>query len=76
MSREVSNLSVTERSFIILRYVGKTPSMAMCEGCGLKFFVPMPFHDDPTAAEEQLRDKYANHECKPEPLAYEGRGAA
>jgi|HubBroStandDraft_5_1064220.scaffolds.fasta_scaffold262867_1 hypothetical protein len=57
--------AMAERSFVILRLVGKTPSMAACEACHLNSFVPMELVDDPDGAEEDLRQKYADHTCKP-----------
>jgi len=56
---------MVERKFIILKYVGKTPSLASCVGCHLKFLVPMELVNDPVGAEEHLRQKYADHKCRP-----------
>ena len=53
------------RRFLILKYMQKTPSMATCEACHLKFFVPMELVNDPEGAEEHLRQKYGDHKCRP-----------
>jgi hypothetical protein len=55
---------VDERKFVILKYLRITPSMAACEACKLKFFVPRELMNDPGEAEGHLRQKYAEHECK------------
>jgi hypothetical protein len=60
---------MAERTFKILMYVGKIPSMASCARCERKFFTPVRiFRDDPVGAEEYLRDKFARHECRKEPM--------
>jgi hypothetical protein len=59
-------LPMDERHFVILKYAGKTPLVAACEGCQLKFFVPMTLARDPVGAEEYLRQKYAEHYCRRE----------
>jgi len=64
-----------ERGFVILNYIGNTPSMAMCKGCGMKFFVPMPLKDDPVESEKHLREKYSDHSCTLE-LLYKRRRTA
>ena len=55
---------MAEQRFAVIKHVGKTPSMATCERCRLKFFVPMAFLNDPEGAEEHLRQKYVDHKCK------------
>jgi len=55
---------MAEPRFVILKYVGKTPSFASCEGCQLKFFIPMALVNDPVGAEDHLRGKYAAHDCR------------
>jgi hypothetical protein len=55
---------MSEQRFVILKYVGKTASMATCERCHVKFFIPMAFLNDPEGAEEHLRQKYAEHNCR------------
>jgi hypothetical protein len=53
-----------ERRFLILKYMGRTPSMATCEQCHLRFFVPLELIKDPAQAELKLRQKFVNHKCK------------
>jgi len=55
---------MSESGFVILKKIGNRPSMAMCDICRMKFFVPAgEFVNDPTGAEEYLRQKYVNHSC-------------
>ena len=63
---------MVERTFIILKYVHKTSSLASCGACHLKFFVPMALVNDPRGAEEHLRQKYVDHKCRPVPFAHAG----
>jgi hypothetical protein len=56
---------MVERRFQILKYIQKMPSMAICEACHLKFFVPMELVYEPPRAEEHLRQKYDDHKCSP-----------
>ena len=49
---------------VLLKYAGKTPSMAGCAKCGLKFFTPQHFLMNPEAAAEYLRLKFSLHLCK------------
>lgn len=56
---------MSERRFVILKYMRKTPSLAFCAACHLNFFVPMELANDPIGAEEHLRQKYADHKCRP-----------
>jgi len=56
---------MAERLFVILRYVHKTPILASCEFCHIKFFTPLELTGKPREAEEHLRDKFASHTCKP-----------
>jgi len=51
--------------FVILKYMHKTPSLATCERCHIKFFTPLELIGRPLEAEDHLREKYANHTCKP-----------
>jgi hypothetical protein len=64
---------VTESGFVILSRVGKLPSMAACQRCGLKFFLPMPFDGDANQADELLWQKFFQHKCKPEFLAHRSK---
>jgi hypothetical protein len=61
----VETLAMIESRFLILKHVGKTPSLATCQACHLKFFVPMPLVNDPRGAEDYLRQRHAEHKCKP-----------
>jgi hypothetical protein len=58
---------MVKTGFLILKYVQKTPSLAACEACHLKFFVPMELANDPEGAEDYLRGRYANHKCASSP---------
>jgi hypothetical protein len=50
-------------TFVILRFVSKTPSLASCTNCHRKFFTPDTYYDDPYAAERYLRTKFDLHDC-------------
>jgi hypothetical protein len=54
---------MAERGLVILLHSGKTPVLAMCENCGLKFFTPRKLAR-PAEAEEYLEQKFSSHECK------------
>jgi hypothetical protein len=64
-----SVLAMAERSFVVVRYVGKVPAMASCTKCQRKFFTPAPFASDAVGADEYLRRKFDVHECPGEPKA-------
>ena len=49
---------------VFFQYVGKTPSLAGCGSCRLKFFTPQQLMRQPQAAAEYLREKFAVHTCK------------
>ena len=49
---------------MFLKYVGKTPSLAGCVRCHLKFFTPEHFLKNAEAAGEYLRLKFSLHVCK------------
>jgi hypothetical protein len=51
--------------FVILKYVHKTPSLATCERCNIKFFTPSELMGRSLQAEDHLREKFASHTCKP-----------
>jgi hypothetical protein len=51
-------------ALMFLKYVGKTPALAGCARCQLKFFTPEHFLKNPEAADEYLRIKFSLHECK------------
>lgn len=52
-----------ELRFVILKQVRKTPSMATCECCHVKFFTPLERIEEPEEAEAYLREKFASHAC-------------
>jgi len=49
---------------VFLQYVGKTPSLAGCPKCRLKFFTPEQLLKQPEAAAQYLREKFSLHTCK------------
>ena len=51
---------------VFLQYVGKTPSLAGCPKCHLKFFTPQQLMRQPEAAAQYLREKFVHHTCKSE----------
>jgi hypothetical protein len=53
---------------VFLQYAGKTPSLAGCAKCHLKFFTPQELMRQPEAAAQYLREKFALHTCKGEIL--------
>jgi len=53
-----------ELGFVILKRERKTPSLAMCQRCKIKFFTPRELSDYPTEAEEYLWNRFNTHECK------------
>ena len=57
---------MAERQLVILKRVGKTPVLGMCERCQIKFFTPREATQLPTKAEHNLWHKFNSHECKPE----------
>ena len=59
------SVAVTEETFIILKWTNRSPSMAMCAHCHLKFFSPQGIVSGPVEAENYLRNKFIVHECKP-----------
>jgi hypothetical protein len=58
--------AMAERSFVVVRSVGKVPAMASCANCGLKFFTPPPYASDVIGADEYLRRKFDRHRCQDE----------
>jgi len=56
---------MTERRFVILKYMLKTPRLATCERCHIKFFTPLELMGKPLEAEDHLRGKFADHTCRP-----------
>jgi len=57
-----------ERRFVILKYMGKTPSLGTCDRCQLKFFTPTELMREPLEAEHNLLGKFASHTCQPVPF--------
>ena len=53
-----------EDEFIVLKYDYRTPSLAMCRRCKVKFFTLHILTLDPIGAEQYLRGKYQAHDCK------------
>ena len=51
---------------VFLQYADRTPSLAGCANCHLKFFTPQQLMKQPQAAAESLREKFARHTCKGE----------
>ncbi len=49
---------------VILQYLGKTPAMASCAKCRLKFFTPSELLNKPRRATDYLWGKFASHACK------------
>jgi hypothetical protein len=58
---------------VFLQYVGKTPSLAGCAKCRMKFFTPQQLMKQPQAAAEYLWEKFARHTCKGEILEARAR---
>ena len=46
--------------------MGKTPFLATCERCHLKFFTPTQLSRKPVEAEQNLRERFDIHKCRPE----------
>jgi hypothetical protein len=49
---------------VFLQYVGKTPSLAGCAKCQMKFFTPHELMPQPPAAAQFLRERFARHTCE------------
>ncbi|MGA2005042.1 MAG: hypothetical protein ABSG70_16775 [Terriglobales bacterium] len=49
--------------FVILKHMGKTPSMATCARCHIKFFTPLDLLKSPQKAVENLLDQFGRHKC-------------
>jgi hypothetical protein len=60
-------VNMPERSFVILKYVNKVPSLASCERCQRKFFTPKTHGHDRVGAEQYLLGKFEQHRCAEEP---------
>ena len=57
---------MAERNLQIVRFIGETPSVAYCDVCRLTFRTRQEFLLDPTRAQQQLREDFEKHECKPQ----------
>ena len=57
-----------EPGFVILKFRSRTPMLAACERCELKFLTPTEI-EDPNTATTYLRAKYHEHRCKTVALA-------
>ena len=56
--------SMADRTtFVVLRSVNKTPSLASCTKCHRKFFTPNSYYNDADGAERYLHDKFDLHDC-------------
>jgi hypothetical protein len=53
-----------ELGFVIIKWERKTPSLAMCQHCEIKFFTVRELSDDPVKAERFLRARFVAHNCK------------
>jgi hypothetical protein len=51
---------------LFLQYVGKTPSLAGCAKCHLKFFTLGELMKHPEAALDYLQEKFSHHYCRSE----------
>jgi len=56
-----------DRAFVILKFVGRTPTLASCAKCQRKFFVPESYYGDVLGADEYLQDKFDRHDCPEQP---------
>src|SRR5947207_7595973 len=52
-----------ERELVVLRSLGKIPTMAGCSKCGRKFFAPASYSRDPVGAHQYLSAKFDRHSC-------------
>ena len=59
-------MNTAERSFVILKNVNKTPSLAACSKCRRKFFTPTSYYNDRIWAEQYLQEKFDLHRCENE----------
>ena len=59
-------MNTAERTFVILKHVNKTPSLAACSQCQFKFFTPMAYYNDRVGAVQYLQEKFNLHRCQEE----------
>ena len=52
-----------DSNFAILKRLGKTPSLAMCRKCEIKFFTPQELMNDARGAEVYLWRRFMSHRC-------------
>jgi hypothetical protein len=60
-------MNMAERTFVILKYVNRVPSLASCAKCQRKFFTPKIYDCDRVGAEQYLLGKFDLHKCQEEP---------
>lgn len=60
-----------KRDFEILKHKGRTPALAVCRKCDLKFFTPKELIDIPEEASVYLMTKYDMHHCPLNPRRVE-----
>jgi len=70
LKRSIRDWCMAERSFVILKYVNKVPSLATCTKCQRKFFTPNSYHNDRIGAEQYLQGKFDLHRCEEEPRPF------
>jgi len=51
---------------VIVKRLGKTPVLGMCDKCQARFFTPRDLTYLPTQAEENLWQSFNSHVCKHE----------
>jgi hypothetical protein len=56
--------NVDDLGFKVLKYELRTPIVAGCERCHLKFLTPSDKIHDADAAEKYLWEKYILHDCR------------
>jgi hypothetical protein len=64
---------VDERGYSVLKYRDKTPILAACARCQLKFFTPSEMMNDWMAASDYLWKKHYTHQCVAASARYKDR---
>ena len=54
------------RLFVILKKLDTVAMMGGCIKCGRKFFTPSEYFQDAVGAEDYLRGKFGDHDCRVE----------
>ena len=54
---------MAEQRLTILKHLGKTPVLGMCERCRVKFFTPRELTYLPAEAEGNLWQRFNSHQC-------------